>query len=209
MLGDPFGNIIAAACFQLSLCKLSSLGAEKIKEIIELPNIHLEHIGTDLQAGDIFTKELPPLKWANALALLGMDTSLSDKYVFETFHKKGKSGKVSGAVAMSLAGPVGLASTGDGDTGCFVPLESADPDGSAETLRANSTPEQDKALREKLGDGPLDSGLYGACNIIDDVVSSCWDDYYHADLVRRVLKVEHILAGEIVDVNVFWTIAFH
>ena len=45
-----------------------------IKEIIDTDSVRIEYIDTALQAADIFTKALAPLKWGNALALLGIFT---------------------------------------------------------------------------------------------------------------------------------------
>ena len=39
----------------------------------------IKYVATDLQAADIFTKALQPLKWDHALKLLGIRTSLPEK----------------------------------------------------------------------------------------------------------------------------------
>ena len=39
----------------------------------------IKYVATDLQAADIFTKELQPLKWDHALKLLGIRTNLPEK----------------------------------------------------------------------------------------------------------------------------------
>ena len=39
----------------------------------------IKYVATDLQAADIFTKTLPPLKWDHALKLLGIRTDLPEK----------------------------------------------------------------------------------------------------------------------------------
>ena len=43
-----------------------------IKEAIEDHSVRLEHVETDKQVADLFTKDLAPCKWPNAMALLGM-----------------------------------------------------------------------------------------------------------------------------------------
>ena len=39
----------------------------------------IKYVATDLQAADIFTKALQPLKWDHALKLLGIRTNLPEK----------------------------------------------------------------------------------------------------------------------------------
>ena len=41
-----------------------------IRETLDEQNVKLEFVGTNEQAADIFTKALPPLKWAPAIAML-------------------------------------------------------------------------------------------------------------------------------------------
>ena len=48
-----------------------------IKEVLDTDNVVIEHVKTEFQAADIFTKALAPQKWANALDLLGIDYSAS------------------------------------------------------------------------------------------------------------------------------------
>ena len=43
-----------------------------IHEVIQRDNVDISYCETNDQAADIFTKALPPLKWDNALQLLGM-----------------------------------------------------------------------------------------------------------------------------------------
>ena len=43
-----------------------------VKEAIDDHSVDLEHVETDKQAADIFTKDLPPNKWPAALTLLGI-----------------------------------------------------------------------------------------------------------------------------------------
>ena len=45
-----------------------------IREVLDGDNVKVEYCHTEYQAADIFTKALPPLKWDNAVALLGMET---------------------------------------------------------------------------------------------------------------------------------------
>ena len=45
-----------------------------MKEALENESAALEHVETDKQAADIFTKDLPPLKWPPALKLMRMQT---------------------------------------------------------------------------------------------------------------------------------------
>ena len=44
-----------------------------IKEILDNDNASIEYCPTAVQAADVFTKALPPLKWPNALDLLGIE----------------------------------------------------------------------------------------------------------------------------------------
>ena len=44
-------------------------------------NALLEHVETDKQAADIFTKDLPPIKWESALALIGMEDTASGRAI--------------------------------------------------------------------------------------------------------------------------------
>ena len=61
-----------------------------IKDICDAGNAELEHVETDKQAADIFTKDLPPLKWPRAIELLGFDTSSAPPLDVEPdVHKKG------------------------------------------------------------------------------------------------------------------------
>ena len=45
-----------------------------IKEEIDKDDVTLGYIFTEFQSADIFTKELEPMKWQNAMDLLGIDT---------------------------------------------------------------------------------------------------------------------------------------
>ena len=45
-----------------------------LREILDQKGIKLQYIETSKQAADIFTKALEPLKWPNAIQLLGMST---------------------------------------------------------------------------------------------------------------------------------------
>ena len=45
-----------------------------IKEVIDTDSVRIEYVDTALQAADIFTKALAPMKWGNAIALLGLFT---------------------------------------------------------------------------------------------------------------------------------------
>ena len=47
-----------------------------LSEIFKDDSAPIEYINTDEQAADIFTKALPPHKWAAALILLGIRTDL-------------------------------------------------------------------------------------------------------------------------------------
>ena len=47
-----------------------------IKEELDKDDVDIVYCHTEFQAADIFTKALAPNKWENALALLGMDTTL-------------------------------------------------------------------------------------------------------------------------------------
>ena len=47
-----------------------------VKEGIEDHGVQLEHVETDKQCTDIFTKDLAPMKWPNAMTLMGMNTSM-------------------------------------------------------------------------------------------------------------------------------------
>ena len=49
-----------------------ALGA--IHDIPQESDVTIEHVGTDEQAADIFTKALEPQKWGPALKLRGMQT---------------------------------------------------------------------------------------------------------------------------------------
>jgi hypothetical protein len=48
-----------------------------IKEELEKPEVSIEYCHTTFQAADIFTKALAPMKWPNALKLLGIDTKMT------------------------------------------------------------------------------------------------------------------------------------
>ena len=50
-----------------------------LSEVIAENNVDLEYVDTNEQAADIFTKALPPHKWAAALALLGIRTDLPNQ----------------------------------------------------------------------------------------------------------------------------------
>ena len=49
-----------------------------IREIIDHDSVSIGYIDTLLQAADIFTKALTPLKWHNALKLLNMQHDTSE-----------------------------------------------------------------------------------------------------------------------------------
>ena len=48
-----------------------------IHEVVEHDDVEIKYCVTDEQAADIFTKALAPLKWPNALTLLGITTKKS------------------------------------------------------------------------------------------------------------------------------------
>ena len=50
----------------------------------------LQYVETDKQAADIFTKALEPLKWPNAIGLLGMQTH--SQLVTSATHVAGETG---------------------------------------------------------------------------------------------------------------------
>ena len=50
-----------------------------LSEVMAEPNIDLRYVDTNEQAADIFTKALPPHKWAAALALLGIRRELPNQ----------------------------------------------------------------------------------------------------------------------------------
>ena len=50
-----------------------------LSEVFHDDSAELEYCKTDVQAADIFTKALPPQKWAPALRLLGIRTDLSSE----------------------------------------------------------------------------------------------------------------------------------
>ena len=50
-----------------------------LSEVFRDDSAELEYCQTDSQAADIFTKTLPPQKWAPALRLLGIRTDLSSE----------------------------------------------------------------------------------------------------------------------------------
>ena len=72
-----------------------------LKKIFDHDDFECQYVLSCEQCADIFTKELAPHKWANALSLLGMDTSLSEKYSVEVIGKPNKASpdKASGTVA--------------------------------------------------------------------------------------------------------------
>ena len=43
--------------------------------------VDISYIDTNLQAADIFTKQLPPAKWDNAIRLLGLRTKMPKELV--------------------------------------------------------------------------------------------------------------------------------
>ena len=57
-----------------AITRTHKVDLSSIKEIVDLDTVHIAYIDTNLQAADIFTKALAPLKWGNALALLGIYT---------------------------------------------------------------------------------------------------------------------------------------
>ena len=59
------------------ISRTHKIDISSIFEIIELDNIEIIYCKTDDQAADIFTKALAPLKWPNALSLLGILDSVA------------------------------------------------------------------------------------------------------------------------------------
>jgi hypothetical protein len=57
-----------------SLARTHRVSVGDIHDIIQQDDVSIEHVATEDQAADIFTKALEPQKWGNALALLGMHT---------------------------------------------------------------------------------------------------------------------------------------
>ena len=53
-----------------------------IKKEIEKDDVDIMYCHTDFQAADVFTKALSPMKWNNALALLGTVSSESQAFVY-------------------------------------------------------------------------------------------------------------------------------
>ena len=58
------------------LTRTHKVNLSSLAEIYQEDNASIEYVDTNEQAADIFTKALPPQKWANALQLLGMRTDL-------------------------------------------------------------------------------------------------------------------------------------
>ena len=57
-----------------SLARTHRVSIGAIHDILQQDDVSIEHVATEDQAADIFTKALEPQKWGNALALLGMHT---------------------------------------------------------------------------------------------------------------------------------------
>ena len=45
---------------------------------MDTQDVDIDHVGTDEQCADIFTKALPPLKWPPALLMLGITPNGDD-----------------------------------------------------------------------------------------------------------------------------------
>ena len=58
------------------ITRTHKVNLSSLAEIYQEDNASIEYVDTNEQAADIFTKALPPQKWANALQLLGMRTDL-------------------------------------------------------------------------------------------------------------------------------------
>ena len=58
------------------ITRTHKVNLSSLSEIYTEDNASIEYVDTNEQAADIFTKALPPQKWANALELLGMRTDL-------------------------------------------------------------------------------------------------------------------------------------
>ena len=118
-----------------------------IKEEIEKPNISIEYCHTTFQAADIFTKGLAPLKWPNALQLLGIKTEVS-------FAKA--------AVALPtyireyFSGPRAHAS---------------------QPRVPESELEREVKTDQDVSTFKADRGIYAACSVIDDVVEQLAVEY--------------------------------
>ena len=50
--------------------RVRKINLSSINEVVTQPGVHLEHIRTDVQVVDVFTKALQPLKWESVLKLL-------------------------------------------------------------------------------------------------------------------------------------------
>ena len=61
------------------ISKTHKVNLGSLSEVLSEDNIDLDYVDTNEQAADIFTKALPPHKWAAALALLGIRTELPDQ----------------------------------------------------------------------------------------------------------------------------------
>ena len=55
------------------ISRTHKVNISSVHEIVQDDNISVDYCETDKQAADIFTKALAPMKWGNALALLGME----------------------------------------------------------------------------------------------------------------------------------------
>jgi hypothetical protein len=58
------------------LARTQRVNIASVHEALQDPQFILEYIETLKQAADVFTKSLEPLKWPNALSLLGIHTSI-------------------------------------------------------------------------------------------------------------------------------------
>ena len=59
------------------ISRTHKIDISSIHEIVECEDVEIKYCVTDEQAADIFTKALAPLKWPNALTLLGITTKKS------------------------------------------------------------------------------------------------------------------------------------
>ena len=59
------------------ISRTHKIDISSVNEVLDSDSIVISYIETDKQAADIFTKALAPLKWPNALSLLGIVTEAS------------------------------------------------------------------------------------------------------------------------------------